>query len=622
MCGIFGYTGPRPAAPLILEGLATLEYRGYDSAGMTVAPAGDDSQSLAIGQLPVIRAAGKLSALRARIGPDMPGGFSGMGHTRWATHGAPTEANAHPHKSRNGKITVVQNGIVENYADLRDELTSCGFEFSSQTDAECIPHLIELYTSEGMDLAAAVRAAAKRLRGANAVVAMSADEPGRLVALRLGHAGGLVVGVGEDEMTVGSDLAAIVPHTRSVVYLAGGEVAVITPEDAAFTDLDGTAISKPVTRAPVDQISATKGAYKHFMLKEINEQPEAVVNTLRGRVSFDEGRVRLNELTISDDDLREVRRVVLIGMGTSLHAALVGRMWMEKLARLPAEVDNSSEFRYRDPVIDESTLVISICQSGETADTLAAMSEAKSKGARQITLTNYEGTQATRIAEATIHIRAGAEVGVAATKTFVCSLTALYLIALHIGRVRGVLDDAMEAEAVSGLAHLPRMFGEVLAHQDQYHDLAKKYADYNDFLYLGRGFNYPLAMEGALKLKEISYIHAEGYPAGEMKHGPISLIDKRMPVVALMPAGELFEKMLSNVNEVGARGGHVLAITTEDAHSLNGAADDVVTVPASSPMLSPIIMALPMQLLAYHVGVRRGCDVDQPRNLAKSVTVE
>ncbi len=616
MCGIFGYTGPRPAAPLILEGLAALEYRGYDSAGMTVARATGDTK------LTVVRAPGKLSALRALVEPNMPSGNCGIGHTRWATHGAPIERNAHPHRSRSGKIVVVQNGIVENYADLRDELSRSGFAFSSETDAECIPHLIEFYMSEGMDLAEAARATAGRLRGANAVVAMSADQPGLLVALRLGHAGGLVVGMGEEETMVASDLTAIVPHTRSVSYLGGSEVAMITPEGAAFTKLDGTHITKPVTRAPADQISTAKGNYKHFMLKEINEQPEAVINTMRGRVSFNKGQIRLGELPISGDDLRTVRRAVLIGMGTSLHAAMVGRMWLEQMAKLPTEVDNSSEFRYRDPVIDERTLVISICQSGETADTLAAMEEARSKGAKQITLSNYEGTQTTRIADATLHIRAGAEVGVAATKTFVCSLTALYLIALHLGRVRGVADNGLGAEAVAELARLPQIFGEMLARQDRFADLARKYAEYDNFLYLGRGLNYPLAMEGALKLKEISYIHAEGYPAGEMKHGPISLIDRRMPVVALMPSGELYEKMLSNVNEICARGGRVLAITTEDANDLDGAADDIVTIPASSPMLSPIVMALPMQLLAYHIGVRRGCDVDQPRNLAKSVTVE
>ena len=616
MCGIFAYTGSRSVTPLLLDGLATLEYRGYDSAGIAVATNGSGDG------FEVVRAAGKLSALKARVNLDALKGVTGIGHTRWATHGAPTETNAHPHRSQSGRVVTVQNGIVENYAELRDELSRSGFAFASETDAECIPHLIELYMSEGMDLAEAVRTAASRLRGANAVVAMSSDEPGRLVALRLGHAGGLVVGLGEGETMIASDLAALIPHTRSVSYLSGGEVAVVTPDGAIFTDLDGEEVSKPVTRAPADQISAAKGSYKHFMLKEINEQPEAVVNTLRGRVNFHEGEVHLDELPLSDEYLRSVRRVVLIGMGTSLHAAMVGRMWIEKLARLPTEVDNSSEFRYRDPVIDEETLVISICQSGETADTLAAMAEARTKGARQITLSNYEGTQTTQIADATLLIRAGAEVGVAATKTFVCSLTALYMIALHLARVRKVADDGLAAQAVAELAHLPRMLGDVLTQQDRFADLAKQYADYDDFLYLGRGLNYPLAMEGALKLKEISYIHAEGYPAGEMKHGPISLIDRRMPVVALMPTSDLFEKMLSNVNEVSARGGHVLAVTTDDARGLESAADDIITIPSGSPMLTPIVMALPMQLLAYHIGVRRGCDVDQPRNLAKSVTVE
>ena len=616
MCGIFGYTGYRSATPLLLDGLASLEYRGYDSAGICLAPTnGRDG-------IHVVRAAGKLSALRKRVDAGRPAGSTGIGHTRWATHGAPTEANAHPHRSRSGRVVAVQNGIVENYADLRRELSRCGFSFTSETDAECIPHLIELYMSRGMELAEAVRAAGSRLRGANAVVAMSADEPDRLVALRLGHAGGLVIGTGDGEALVASDLAAISPHTRSVYYLGAGEVAVITTGGVTFTDLGGSVISRSVTRAPEDKVSAARGSYEHFMLKEINEQPQAMVNTLYGRVSFDEGIVRLEELPISDEYLRSVRRVVLIGMGTSLHAAMVGRRWIETLAKLPAEVDNSSEFRYRQPVIDRNTLVISVCQSGETADTLAAMEEARAKGATLITLTNTEGSHSTRIADGTLTIRAGTEVGVAATKTFVCSLTALYLTALHIARARGLADNGAGPQTVTDLAHLPRLIGEVLEQQDRYEALAERYCHYDDFLYLGRGLNFPLAMEGALKLKEISYIHAEGYPAGEMKHGPISLVDGRMPVVALMPTDELFDKMVSNVYEVSARGGRVLAVTTENAPGLDDAASDIVTLPSVPAALSPMVMAVPMQLLAYHIGVLRGCDVDQPRNLAKSVTVE
>ena len=613
MCGIFGYTGHRPATPLLLDGLASLEYRGYDSAGICLAPAnGNDS-------VKIVRAAGKLAALRSRVNASGPDGSTGLGHTRWATHGAPTEANAHPHRSRSGRVVAVQNGIVENYAQLRSELAGCGFEFASETDAECIPHLIELYMSRGMDLAAAVRAAGSRLRGGNAVVAMSADEPDRLVALRLGHSGGLVIGKGEGESLVASDIAAISPHTRSVYHLGAEEVAVITAEGVTFTDLGGTEIERKITLAPRDHAAAARGSYRHFMLKEINEQPEAVISTLYGRMSLDEGTVRLDELTIPDERLRSVRRVVLIGMGTSLHAAMVGRSWIEMLAGLPAEADNSSEFRYRRPVIDSETLVISVCQSGETADTLAAMYEARERGALQITVSNTVGSHSTRIADASLMMRAGTEVGVAATKTFVCSLTALYLLAAHLARARGVGSGGADA---AELARLPGLIGEVLARQEIYEDLAGRYCGYDDFLYLGRGLNYPLAMEGALKLKEISYIHAEGYPAGEMKHGPISLIDSSLPVVALMPADNLFDKMVNSINEVSARGAPVLAVTTAGASGLGGAANDVITLPPVSSSLSPMLMAIPMQLLAYHIGVRRGCDVDQPRNLAKSVTVE
>ena len=636
MCGILGYTGSRPATPLLLAGLARLEYRGYDSAGICVASSNGNGRA----DFEIVRAAGKLPALVERVRAERPSGSTGIGHTRWATHGPATVANAQPLLGGGRQVVAVQNGIVENHVELRAELSGHGFYFSSDTDAECIPHLIELYMSEGMDLAGAVRAAARRLRGANAVVAMAADEPGRLVAMRVGHAGGLVIGTGKGEGLVASDLATISPHARDFYYLGAGEVAEITAGGVTLTGLDGSIISRPASRAPdapahprADVLSGTplpvppagrngsaSGAPDgHFMLGEINEQPQAIARTLEGRLPVSGGAVELDELPISDSYLRSVRRVVLIGMGSSLHAAMVGRMWIENLAMVPADVDNSSEFRYRRPVIDERTLVISVCQSGETADTLAAMEEAKARGAAVITLSNCDGCHAARIADGALLIRAGTEVGVAATKTFTCSLAALHLLALHIARARGRTDAG---GAAADLARLPRLMADALEHQDRVREIAERYARSENFLYLGRGLGFPLAMEGALKLKEISYIHAEGYPAGEMKHGPISLIEEGVPVVALMPTGELFEKMLSNIHEVSARGGRVLAVTTTDAPGLEGAASDIITLPPAPPGLSPVLMSLPMQLLAYHVGVLRGRDVDRPRNLAKSVTVE
>ena len=614
MCGIIGYTGHRPAAPILMEGLASLEYRGYDSAGIAVLSPNGDPQ--------VRKSSGKLSRLKAALENGLPDGFTGLGHTRWATHGGPTDDNAHPHADCANEVTVVHNGIVENYLELKRQLVDGGHVFSSQTDSECIPHLIESYLSEEYTLEGAVRETAGRIRGSNAVVAISRREPGTVVAFRLGNAGGIVVGYGDNEMLLASDIPALLPHTRRVVYLADGEMVTVNPEGAGYSLLDGSRIEKTVAYVPYDSMSAAKGEYKHFMLKEINEQPRAVIDTLGARVSFDSFSVHLDELPFSDQEINTFDRVVLLGMGTSLHAAMVGRTWIESLARIPAEADNSSEFRYRDPVIDEKTLVVSISQSGETADTLAAMEEAARKGAHQITLCNYEGTQTTRIADATILIRAGLEIGVASSKTFVCSLTALYILALFLGIKRGTLDRERLQTELQDLARLPEMLGTLLSDQDQYEALARKYASRSDFLYLGRGINFPLAMEGALKLKEISYIHAEGYQAGEMKHGPISLIDETMPVVALAPRDALYEKMLNNVSEAKARGGTVIAVATEGDTDIADKADDVIYIPAASPMVIPMLMAVPMQLLAYCIAVRRGCDVDQPRNLAKSVTVE
>ena len=614
MCGIIGYTGYRAASPILLEGLSKLEYRGYDSAGIAVmSPSGETS---------VGKSRGKLSALVTALGDTLPEGTTGIGHTRWATHGGPTDENAHPHTDCQGEVAVVHNGIVENFVELRRELEEQGHVFASETDSECIPHLIESYMQEEKPLEEAARLTAGRIQGAHAVVAASRRDPGKLVGFRLGNAGGIVIGYGEDEMYVASDLPALISHTRRVAYLAGGEVATTTPEGATFMTVDGVEVVKRPTTVSYDATTAAKGEYKHFMLKEIHEQPESVVNTMRGRVSFGRHTVNLEEFPLSDTEISDIDRVVLLGMGTSMHAAMVGRHWIETLARIPAESDNSSEFRYRKPILNERTLVISICQSGETADTLAAMGEAAESGARQVTLCNYEGTQATRIADGTVYIRAGLEIAVAASKTFECSLVSLYMLAMHLGIKRGVLGGERLKEMVEELAHLPEMLSGLILDETQYVDLAKLYAKYSDFLFLGRGLNFPLAMEGAIKLKEISYIHAEGYPAGEMKHGPISLIDENMPVVALMPRDNLYEKMLSNVSEAKARGGKIIAVATEGDDHIATIADDVIYVPASSPLISPMLLTVPMQLLAYHIAVQRGADVDQPRNLAKSVTVE
>ena len=614
MCGIIGYTGHKPAAQILLDGLSRLEYRGYDSAGIAVMGS--------TGQPSVQKSQGKLSVLKEALKDGLPEGTSGIGHTRWATHGGPTDFNAHPHTDCHNEVAVVHNGIVENFVELRQDLESQGHVFSSQTDSECLPHMIESYMQREYSLEDAVRETAGRIRGAHAVVVASKRDPGKLVAFRLGNAGGIVVGYGENETFLASDLPALLPHTRKVAYLAGGEAVSIAESGARYSRLDGTPLEKPTSDVPYDAVSAAKGEYKHFMLKEINEQPEAVISTMRGLVSFDTLTVEMDDFPLSDKEIKNIERVVLVGMGTSLHAAMVGRIWMENLARIPAEADNSSEFRYRDPIIDNRTLVISICQSGETADTLAAMEEAAAKGASQITLCNYEGTQTTRIAEGTVLLRAGPEIGVASSKTFVSSLTALFLMALYLGGKRGALTGERQAELIQELAHLPEMLGTLVADQDQYDRLAERFAKHSDFLFLGRGINYPLAMEGALKLKEISYIHAEGYPAGEMKHGPIALIDDNMPVVALIPRDELYEKMLSNVNEARTRGATVVAVATEGDSHIGDVADEVIYVPRASSLITPILLAVPMQLLAYHIAVRRGCDVDQPRNLAKSVTVE
>lgn len=613
MCGIIGYAGERDASPLLLDGLQRLEYRGYDSAGIAVI---DD------GAINVTKGAGKLTALRSGLEGAYPAGHVGIGHTRWATHGKPTDDNAHPHLDCHGDVVVIHNGIVENYLALRGELRERGHALRSETDTEVLPHLIETYMDEGDSMVDALRRTLGRIEGAHAIVVMSSREPGTIVAARAGNAGGVVVGYGEGEMFVASDLPALLPETQRVAFLADGEIAVVSAAGVRYLAVDGSPLDKAPAIVPFDQQSAAKGEHKHFMLKEIMEQPESIMDTFRGRAIFDPPGVQLEDLAISDDALRSISRVMLIGMGTSMHAAMVGRTYFERIAGLPAEVDNSSEFRYRDALVGPETLVVSVAQSGETVDTLEAMADAKQRGAPQITVCNVPGAQSTRVADGFVLTRCGPEVAVASTKTLTASMTALYILSLRIGRARGTIDDAQMAECIGALAHIPGLMGRVLTLNPRIADIAHRLFRYEDFLFLGRGLQYPMAMEGALKLKEVSYIHAEGYPAGEMKHGPIALVDRNMPVVALALDDGTRDKMLSNIEQVRARDGIVVGILTEGDDEVAGKCDHALFLPPTTPLLYPLLSAIPMQLLSYHIAVRRGCDVDQPRNLAKTVTVE
>jgi glucosamine--fructose-6-phosphate aminotransferase (isomerizing) len=614
MCGIIGYIGPRPVVPLIVDGLRKLEYRGYDSAGIAVV---ED------GVLDVRRSPGKLANLEAVIATQPLHGAYGLGHTRWATHGRPTEENAHPHRDCKGRIVVVHNGIIENYLELKRQLQSEGHQFVTETDTEVVAHLVEKEW-QGDGLEAAVRRAMTSLRGLFAIVLLSADDPEKLVAVRNGPP--VVVGLGDGEFFVASDIPAILGYTRDVVFLDDREMVTVTREGASFADLTGAPIVKKSQRVTWDPIAAEKAGYKHFMLKEIFEQPNAVRDTVLGRVSLERGRTFLNEVDLPDEALQAVQRVALLACGTSWHAALVGKFLIEELARIPVEVDYGSEYRYRNPIAGVGTLAVAITQSGETADTLAAMREAKSRGALTLAVCNVVGSMATREASGTIYTHAGPEIGVASTKAFTSQLVALYLLALHLAQVRGTLDEAERRPHIEELLKLPQYLEQVLRCAPQVEEIAARFASRSDFLYLGRGINYPIALEGALKLKEISYIHAEGYPAGEMKHGPIALIDEQMPVVAIAPHDHVFEKMQGNIQEAKARGGAVIAVTTAGDDTLwrllDRTSDSIISVPEVSPLLAPIVISIPLQLLAYHIAVRRGCDVDQPRNLAKSVTVE
>src|SRR5436190_13015124 len=614
MCGIIGYIGSKPVVPVLIEGLRRMEYRGYDSAGVAVvSPEG----------IALRRSAGKLANLEQAIRVDPVEGLYGVGHTRWATHGRPTEENAHPHRDCTGRIVVVHNGIIENYLDLKRQLLAEGHSFITETDTEIVAHLVER-ESKADGLENAVRRALLYMRGLFALVLISADDPNKIVTVRNGPP--IVVGLGENEFFVASDIPAILAHTRDVVFMGDEEMAVITPAGVEFTDYSGRAVSKKSTRVVWDPISAEKAGYKHFMLKEIFEQPMAIKETVLGRASVETGKVFLQEIQIPDEVLRDVERVVILACGTSWHSALVGKFLIESLARVPVDVDYGSEYRYRDPIVSKNTLAIVITQSGETADTLAALREAKKKGARSIAICNVVGSMATRETEGTVLTHAGPEIGVASTKAFTSQLVALHLLAIYLGQVRGTLKPEDARPHLRALMQLPLLLEQTLKCEPLTEEIAKRFYQKSDFLYLGRGINYPIALEGALKLKEISYIHAEGYPAGEMKHGPIALIDEDMPVVAIAPDDAVFEKMVGNIQEAKARGGSVIALTTEGHEEikqlLDPAQDFLLTVPASHPLLTPVLMVVPLQLLSYHIAVRRGCDVDQPRNLAKSVTVE
>src|SRR3990170_8567143 len=610
MCGIVGYVGQRDAVSYLLSGLRRLEYRGYDSAGIA---------TIHGTSLHVRKTTGKIADLEALLSADRPTGHLGIGHTRWATHGRPSDANAHPHADCQLRLAVVHNGIIENYRELRKTLAAQGHRFRSQTDTEVIVHLIESYQSNG--LPAAVLRAARDLKGSYAIACIAAGEPASLVALRRGSSP-LVIGVGKGEMFVASDIPALLGETREILVLEEGELALLTPDGMTLRTLDGVPIRRKSSTVPWDDEAAEKGGYPHFMLKEIFEQPDAVRNTTRERIDPEGGDIRIPELGLKDRELAGLNRLCFVACGTSWHAALVGKYLVEAFARLPVEVDIASEFRYRRPVLDGRVLTVPISQSGETADTLAALREARDQGSRAVAICNVVGSSLARESDGVIYTRAGIEIGVASTKAFTAQLTAVTLLALKLCLARGFADPALVRQVVKSLWEIPDLMAVVLQHSDQIRGVAERFTDSSHFIYLGRGIHFPLALEGALKLKEISYIHAEGYPAGEMKHGPIALIDARMPVVAIAPKGPTYEKMASNIEEVKARDGIVLAVATEGDEEIGAKANLSILIPPCLEWVQPLLVALPLQLLAYHLGVLRGCDVDQPRNLAKSVTVE
>jgi glucosamine--fructose-6-phosphate aminotransferase (isomerizing) len=614
MCGIVGYIGSREATPIILDGLGRLEYRGYDSAGVAVLK--DDSINLR-------RDVGKLINLRMKVEREPIHGSIGIGHTRWATHGAPAEHNAHPHLSMGGDYVVVHNGIVENYLELREELKSQGVEFKSETDTEVIVQMVEQLAKKGVtDITEAIRLIIPRLRGAHGIVLINKHQPDRLVAVRVGNAGGVALGLGNGENFIASDIPAILEHTRRIIFLESRQIATITADGFSIQTADGTPVDAEIHNVPYDPISAVKGEYKHFMQKEIYEQPRSITDTIRGRLDFEKFEVYLPELKLTAEQAKNINQLVTVACGTSYYSGLVGKFFIEHMARLRVEVDYGSEYRYRDPILDDKTAVLAITQSGETVDTLAAVEEARENKSLVWSIVNAIGSQAMRLADGYITMNAGPEIGVASTKAFTTSIVDQYLLALYLGQLRGTLTPETHRQYVQDMAKLPDLVGRALESDPKVQELAHQLYKYTDFLYLGRGINYPIALEGALKLKEISYIHAEGYPAGEMKHGPIALIDEQMPVLCITLKDELYEKMISQVEQAKARGGVVVAIATEGDEFIKTKADYVIYVPACPTMLSPVVSVVPLQLLAYHIAALRGADVDQPRNLAKSVTVE
>jgi glucosamine--fructose-6-phosphate aminotransferase (isomerizing) len=613
MCGIVGYIGPRDATPIILNGLKRLEYRGYDSAGLAVIN-GD--------QLEVRKDAGKLCQLIDLVHNSPINGAPGIGHTRWATHGVPNARNAHPHLGQTKRVVVVQNGIVENFLELKDELTAEGVEFKSETDTETIVHLVEHYLATGVGLVEAARKTFHQIQGANVVVLISADEPDKIVTARIGNAGGVVLGLGEGENFIASDTPAILEHTRNVIFLESRQMAVVTCDTVTIETLDSIEVKPQVHRVSWDPVAAEKGQYRHFMQKEIHEQARALTDTLAGRVDFANGKIRLPDLNLTEELAKSIDRIYITACGTAAYAGMVGKYLIEKIARIPVEVVIGSEFRYSDPILSERTVVLAISQSGETADTLAAMEEARRKGAIVWSIVNAIGSQAMRVSDGFISMQTGPEIGVASTKAFTAPLVDQYMLAILLADLRGVIDEKTRRSLVSDLRLIPDLVSRTLDREKDVEAVARVLRDVRDCLYLGRGINMPIAYEGALKLKEISYIHAEAYPAGEMKHGPIALIDERMPVLCLVPKDPLHEKMISQIQQAKARGGIVIAVATDGDDLVGHLVDHVLWIPETPWMLSPIVTVLPLQMLAYHISSLRGLDVDQPRNLAKSVTVE
>jgi glucosamine--fructose-6-phosphate aminotransferase (isomerizing) len=609
MCGIVGYIGKRNAIPILVDGLKRLEYRGYDSAGIAF---------INKNKIDIKRSAGKIKELDNSIKHESLNSFLGVGHTRWATHGKPSEQNAHPHKA--DSVVLVHNGIIENYLELKTELKKNGHVFSSETDTEVISHLISSYTHEGYDIKQATQEAIKQLQGAFALGIISEREPDKIIAVRKDSP--LIIGLGNEEFFIASDIPAFLNHTRDVIILENNEMAVLTHEGVSVFDVHDNPIQKKIMNISWSPALAEKGGYKHFMLKEIYEQPRAIMDTIRGRFSLESGDINLEEFSLKASELQRLNKVYLIACGTSWHAALAGKYMIEAMAKIPAEVDIASEFRYRDPLIPRDTIAIVITQSGETADTLAAQREAQKKGARVLSICNVVGSTSSREAESVFFTHSGPEIGVASTKAFTTQLVSLYLFSVAAAKAKGLLDQNKATELLNDLLLLPEKVENTLKLDDQIVNIAKIYFQVNDFLYLGRGINYPIALEGALKLKEISYIHAEGYPAGEMKHGPIALIDDNMPVLVLAAEDRVYEKILSNIEEVKSRGGKVIALAAEGNTNLSSLVQQVIFVPQTNNYLATILFAVPLQLLAYHIAVLRGCDVDQPRNLAKSVTVE